>query len=50
MIEETGLNQQTEFDDLLFSFRRNVPTDNKQEIEDNFESAICHSLLVKVDP
>ena len=35
---------------LLNSFRANIPIDNKQEIEDTFESVLCHSLLQKVDP
>lgn len=38
------------FINLLSSFRENIPIDNKQEIEDTFESSICHELLTIVDP
>ena len=38
------------WNDLLAAFRHNIPIDNKQEIEDNFESALCHSLLSRVEP
>ena len=39
-----------ELAELLQSFRLNIPIDNKQVIEDNFESPLCHKLLTIVDP
>ena len=44
------LTKEPKWTELLAAFRQNIPIDNKQEIEDNFESALCHSLLSQVDP
>jgi len=35
---------------LANSFKTNIPPDNKQDIEDNFESPLCHELLQIADP
>ena len=38
------------FEPLIESFRVNIPLDRKQEIEDSFDSSLCHELLRAVDP
>ena len=43
-------NDYSRFDPLIESFRVNIPLDNKQAIEDTFESTLCHDLLKVLDP
>ena len=43
------LVEDDKFAPLINSFRVNIPLDNKQVIEDSFESHICHELLQEVD-
>ena len=49
-VEQASLAQNPAYTDLLSAFRTNVPLDRKQEIEDHFESDLCHQLLTEVDP
>ena len=43
-------NVNPNFAPLLQAFREKVPINDKQGIENEYESALCHALLAKVDP